>query len=262
MVVPQTLKVFVHGNPETAAIWNDLVAELSRRGVDDVVCVSPPGFGAPVPDGFDGTAEAYRQWLADMLRSWGGDVDLVGHDWGAGHVFGVLAAQPELVRSWAADCAGLLHPEYEWHDMAQAWQAPEMGEQVVDAMVGMSHDDFVSAFAPLGMGTTIASLVRQGVDAEMGRCILSLYRSAAQPRMRELGDTFRARRPRNGLVVIAENDHYAGTDAMAAHLAVSVGASVARIPGCGHWWMVERPDLAADALIAHWESVGDGVQSA
>ena len=38
--------VLVHGNPETEAIWNPLVDAL------DVVRVSPPGFGAPLPDDF------------------------------------------------------------------------------------------------------------------------------------------------------------------------------------------------------------------
>ena len=41
--------VFVHGNPETAAIWDPLIAALGR---DDVVALSPPGFGAPTPDGW------------------------------------------------------------------------------------------------------------------------------------------------------------------------------------------------------------------
>ena len=40
--------VLVHGNPETAAIWDDLREQLGR---DDVIALSPPGFGAPVPDG-------------------------------------------------------------------------------------------------------------------------------------------------------------------------------------------------------------------
>ena len=46
-----SMVVLVHGNPETAAIWDPLIAELGR---DDVVALSPPGFGAPVPDGFGG----------------------------------------------------------------------------------------------------------------------------------------------------------------------------------------------------------------
>lgn len=44
--------VFVHGNPETSAIWGPLTAVLGR---DDVVLLSPPGFGAPLPDGFGAT---------------------------------------------------------------------------------------------------------------------------------------------------------------------------------------------------------------
>jgi pimeloyl-ACP methyl ester carboxylesterase len=52
--------VLVHGNPETEAIWNPLVDALGR---DDVVRVSPPGFGAPLPDDFPATRLAYRDTL-------------------------------------------------------------------------------------------------------------------------------------------------------------------------------------------------------
>jgi pimeloyl-ACP methyl ester carboxylesterase len=39
--------VLVQGNPETDAIWGPLVDALGR---DDVVLLSPPGFGAPLPE--------------------------------------------------------------------------------------------------------------------------------------------------------------------------------------------------------------------
>ena len=117
-------KVFVHGNPETSAIWKPLVAALSERGVNDVVLLSPPGFGAPVPHDWTATVSEYRNWLVGELEKIGGEIDLVGHDWGAGHVFSVLAHRPELVRSWATDCVGLLHPDYVWHDAALGWQTP------------------------------------------------------------------------------------------------------------------------------------------
>src|ERR1700710_2022152 len=96
--------VLVHGNPETAAIWDPLRAALGR---DDVVALSPPGFGAPVPDGFDATSDEYVTWLIDeleALRDAGRDpIDLVGHDWGGGHVQRLAAARPDLIRSWATD---------------------------------------------------------------------------------------------------------------------------------------------------------------
>ncbi|MFI5612928.1 alpha/beta fold hydrolase [Amycolatopsis sp. NPDC051903] len=61
--------VLVHGNPETSVIWRDFVPELEQRGVRDVVLLSPPGFGSPIPDGFGGTMTNYRDWLVGKLQS-------------------------------------------------------------------------------------------------------------------------------------------------------------------------------------------------
>ena len=44
--------VLVHGNPETDAVWSPLVDALGRT---DVVRLSPPGFGTPLPIGFPAT---------------------------------------------------------------------------------------------------------------------------------------------------------------------------------------------------------------
>ena len=35
---------FVHGNPETDAIWDELVDELAGKGAADLVLLEPPGF--------------------------------------------------------------------------------------------------------------------------------------------------------------------------------------------------------------------------
>ncbi len=114
--------VLVHGNPETDVIWGPLVEALGR---DDVVRLSPPGFGAPLPDDFPATMVAYRDWLIGELEGFDTPpVDLVGHDWGGGHVLNVVMNRPELVRSWASDIVGVMHPDYVWHDMAQVWQTP------------------------------------------------------------------------------------------------------------------------------------------
>src|SRR4051812_11783582 len=116
--------VLVHGNPETDAIWGPLISELGR---DDVVCLSPPGFGAPVPSDFGATVTEYRDWLIGELDSFGEPVHLVGHDWGGGHAVTVAMARPDLLHSWTTDVIGLFDPEYVWHDLAQVWQTPEKG---------------------------------------------------------------------------------------------------------------------------------------
>jgi pimeloyl-ACP methyl ester carboxylesterase len=245
-------RAFVHGNPETSAIWRPLVDSLAARGVTDVVLLSPPGFGAPVPDGWPATREAYRDWLIGELEALGGDVDLVGHDWGAGHVFGVLAERPELVRTWAADCIGLVAPDYEWHDMAQAWQTPEVGEQTIAAMTDPPLADRVRMFEGMGIPGEAAYELAEALDATTGRCILELYRSAAQPVMADLGRAMAATALPPGLVVVATDDHYAGSVESMQAMAAAFGATTVVLEGLGHWWMFDGANTVADALVEHW----------
>ena len=189
-ITGMTTKVFVHGNPEVDAIWTLLADELRDRGIDDIVLLSPPGFGAPTPDGWAGDVAAYRSWLVGELERIGGSgqvIDLVGHDWGAGHVFGAVAARPDLVRSFAADCGGLIHPDYVWHDAAQIWQTPGAGEEMVAGLVATPLPDLQAFFQSLGAPGDIAHSMAEGANEDMGRCILTLYRDAVQPAASELG---------------------------------------------------------------------------
>jgi pimeloyl-ACP methyl ester carboxylesterase len=73
----ETTKVFIHGNPETSAIWDLLVDELQRGGVAKIVRLSPPGFGAPTPAGWGATVVEYRDWLIGELEKIDGEID----DW-------------------------------------------------------------------------------------------------------------------------------------------------------------------------------------
>lgn len=245
-------KVFVHGVPETSAIWRPLIAELNRRGVSDVVTLSPPGFGVASGATWQPSQAAYREWLTKELVRIGGQIDLVGHDWGAGHVYGVVTENPGLVTSWAADCGGLLHPNYVWHDMAQAWQTPDVGEQAIQAMTGASDDDKATLLQSIGMSPDIARDSAPWLNDDMASCILALYRSAAQPAMTQLGKGFRDSDQSRGMIIIPVDDPYPGTPEMAEEVARSAGATSVRLHGVGHWWMIHDPMSAADALLAHW----------
>jgi len=244
--------VFVHGNPETAAIWQPMLEHLDSV---DTICLSPPGFGAPVPDGWGATRLEYLNWLTAELEAIGEPVDLVGHDWGGGHVIGVALSRGDLLRSWCIDVAGILHPDYVWHDMAQAWQTPDVGEQAIEAMIGTPLSDRVAAYEGLGMPTDVATAVAEATDATMGRCILGLYRDAAQPALAELGRDLTPAASTPGLVVIAELDTYVGTADMASATADRAGASVAHLSGVGHWWMLQDPAAGARALTDFWQSL-------
>jgi pimeloyl-ACP methyl ester carboxylesterase len=239
--------VLVHGNPETAAIWDDLVPHLRS---DDVVRLSPPGFGSAIPSGFDCSTNAYRDWLAGELEKLAGPVDLVGHDWGGGHVMRIAMERPELIRSWTSDVLGIFDPDYVWHDMAQVWQTPSAGEQAVAQMTSAPVDARAKRYESLGVSPAIAAQVAAGASADMGRAILALYRSAAQPMLRDLGRSLSRAAAKPGLAVIAMQDHYCGGETLARRSAERAGAKVTILDGAGHWWMCEQPKQGADAINA------------
>lgn len=248
------MKVFVHGNPETSAIWQPLAAELRERGVSDVLFLSPPGFGTPSPADWPATQNDYAEWLIAEVQRLDGPVDIVGHDWGAGHVYGALAHRPELFRTWAADCGGLLHRDYVWHDAAQAWQTAGVGEEAVGMLTHMDKADLAGVLQSLGMNESIASEVAMHVNPDMGRCILALYRSAAQPALRDLGGRLATTQLPRGAVIVPTADTYPGTPDMAREIAHSLKATTIELVGRGHWWMIEDPATSAQGLIDFWNA--------
>ncbi|MGB0114059.1 MAG: alpha/beta hydrolase [Ilumatobacteraceae bacterium] len=248
--------VLVHGNPETAAIWTPLIAALTARGVGDVVALSPPGFGSPVPEGFDPTMDNYAEWLVTelaALAATGTTLDVLGHDWGAGHVYGALDRRPDLFRTWCADIAGVLHEDYVWHDMAQAWQDPEIGEQAIAGMVDSSVDDKAMLFQSLGLPADMAAEVAPWLNEDMGRCVLRLYRTGAQPAVGELGTRLAASDLPPGLVIDAELDAYVASE-ISNDVATRLGVDTLRLEGRGHWWMVDDVDGIAESLIGYWSA--------
>jgi len=243
---------FVHGNPETDAIWGPLVDALGR---DDVVLLSPPGFGAPLEDGFPATYLAYRDWLETQLEGVDGPVDLVGHDWGGGHVVNVVMHRPELVRSWASDIVGVFDPDYVWHDLAQVWQTAGEGEDLVNTMLGGAVEDRAAQMAALGIPMDIATSIARAQGPEMGRAILALYRSARQPAIAEAGRALGNAAARPGLSLLATDDPYVGSDELRRRAADRAGAATEVLQGLGHWWMLQDPPRGAAALAGFWEKL-------
>lgn len=248
--------VLVHGNPEVAAVWSPLVAQLGDRW--EVERLSPPGFGAPVPAGFGATVTEYLDWLVAELErivARSGPVDLVGHDWGGGHVVNVAMTRPDLLRSWATDVIGVFDPDYVWHELAQGWQTPGIGEESVERLRTTPRPRRAAGLAARGMDPAVAEQVAAGFDDAMGACILALYRSAAQPVLAELGRGLEAAAARPGLALMPTRDHMVGTEEQRRRAAARAGARVEVLDGLGHWWLNEDPVRAAAALTRFWHDL-------
>ncbi|MFE2599583.1 alpha/beta fold hydrolase [Streptomyces sp. NPDC059396] len=243
--------VFVHGIPETAAVWGPMLAGLGR---EDAICLSPPGFGTPVPGRFEPTPTSYRNWLICELERIGAPVDLVGHDWGGGHVVGVAMERPDLLRSWISDSIGIYHPEYVWHDTARIFQTPGDGENQIAALIECAPAERAAQMQVWGMGEA-AEHVAAEQDADMGRATLALYRAAAQPTMALAGQRLHQAAARPGLVVLATDDHFVGTEPQIRETARRAGAALAVLPDVGHWWMIQDPRAGAGAISRFWASL-------
>ena len=89
--------------------------------------------------------------------------------------------------------------------------------------------------------------VEAGADEGLGRAILTLYRSAAQPVMRDVGLGLHKAAAKPGLAIIATEDGYCGGEKLARRSAERAGAKVA-ILNAGHWWMCQQPKQAAEAI--------------
>ncbi len=236
--------VFVHGVPETPSVWKPLAEHLER---DDVALLQLPGFGCPLPDGFEPTMQRYADWMAAELRA-SDEVDLVTHDWGAILSLKVLADKPANVRSWATDM-GDLGADFRWHDAARVWQTPGEGEALIDGMVGASPSDRAALLMGVGVPEADAPEMAAHLDVTMGQCILTLYRSAVDvgnewgPGIDDIIGP--------GLVIVSMQDPFRN-HARSLRLATRTGAEVVELPEAGHFWMLQDPVHTAQVLTEFW----------
>ncbi|ONI89640.1 hypothetical protein ALI144C_04700 [Actinosynnema sp. ALI-1.44] len=236
--------VFLHGVPETTAIWRKVQAAI---GVESVA-LPLPGFGCPRPEGFTSTKDEYVEWVAAQLDQYD-SVDLVGHDWGAGLVYQLALTRP--LRSWVADVGNILHPGYVWHPLAQIWQTPGKGEATISQMRATPPQDAATRYTTeFNLDIVDALEIVNGVDEAMGASILSLYRSATPNPHASWGPLKRTEAP--GMVLHATDDRFSD-EAKAQEVATALGARYQLIEA-NHFWPYQAPDQAAAILTEFWAS--------
>jgi pimeloyl-ACP methyl ester carboxylesterase len=108
-----------------------------------------------------------------------------------------------------------------------------------------------------GLDRAVGEEMARGYDEAMARCVLCLYRDAAQPTMARLGANLQAAAARPGLAVLATADRNVGTAEMRRRSAARAGARVVVLEGLGHWWMVQDPKRAARLLDDFWSAPSD-----
>jgi pimeloyl-ACP methyl ester carboxylesterase len=233
---------FVHGVPDTHRLWDKVRSHLARR---DVVAPSLPGFSTPLPAGFRPVKESYVDWIVAEIERVGEPVDLVGHDWGCILSLRVASVRPDLVRSLACG-NGALDREYVWHDIAQQWQTPVLGEAIM-SVVG--YEATVDAMVAAGSPREDAEVTATHFDDTMKSCILELYRSAIH-----VGDEWQdglAAITMPTLILWAKDDPFV-EPRFGERLASHTRGELLFLEGCGHHWPLQKPAEVAAALQSFW----------
>jgi pimeloyl-ACP methyl ester carboxylesterase len=241
--------VFVHGLPETSAIWQPLREILDR----ETTAVALPGFAAPRPDGFTATKDAYAEWLAQTLAQVEPPVDVVGHDLGALLLLRVASAFDVPLRSWTVDVADLFHPHCAWEKRVRDLQTPGVGEEMLKRERMADPDDPHSTVARLvaaGVPPTLAGSLGAAHDEVMSQSILDFYRSAVPNVSAGWWQDITGPTRSRGLVLLLPHppDH----EAMSLEVADTLGAQTARLDDLDHCWMAQAPRVVAPVLERFW----------
>lgn len=245
-------KIFVHGVPDTPAVWGPLVKALGELD-GPVQNPALPGFTQAAAPGFAATKEVYTEWLIDEIRAAHavtGPVDLIGHDWGAILVLRAASLVPELVRSWVVSDA-MIDADYRGHPMARKWSTPLVGELI---MALARPKALAAGLVEAGVPEDIAAHDAETWTRGKKKAILKLYRSADG--LRFVGDWVErlADMPNHGLVVWGETDPYVELH-YAERFAERWSVPLHVEKGAGHWAIAERADSIAARIKAFWASI-------
>jgi pimeloyl-ACP methyl ester carboxylesterase len=236
--------LFLHGNPDTADLWDPIVAELQTR----FRCLAPdlPGFGgSAVPPGFDFGLPAMSRWVDGVLTALQVEepVALVVHDFGGPYGFSWAVEHPAKVGRMVA-INTFFTSELRWHFWARVWRTPWLGELSMAIM-----NRWLFAFELRRGGPRLSpEHIQQAfshVTPATKRTVLRLYRATDPQCLRGWDERFRALAAEKPVKVLwGRGDPY-----LPIEMARSFGtADIEILDGVGHWLPAEAPALVVERL--------------
>lgn len=168
--------LFLHGNPDSADLWDDIVAQLKQ----DYRCIAPdlPGFGrSTVPENFDYSLKNLGQFIDDLVTALKitEPLHLVVFDFGGPYGLAWAVKNPDKVKSLTI-LNTVFFADYNWHLWAKIWRTPLVGEF---SMLTMSYPAFKFSVL-LGSGKIDDQKIRHTysfMTPAMKRMVLRLYRA-------------------------------------------------------------------------------------
>lgn len=241
--------LFLHGIPDSGAVWEPVVEVVG----ESYRCIVPdlPGFGlSAVPRGFKVTLRDMAGFIDAFLAALGVDqpVHLVVHDIGGPYGLAWAVAYPEKVRSITI-MNTVFQPDYQWHRYGRICRTPVLGEllQLLTTQSGLARA-LRSNSGAVKPGRAYIARVYREFTRPVRKMVLQLYRGL-DPAVFEGWDNqlrlLAGRVP--SLVLWGDRDTY-----IPSAFAERFGTrTVWHFPDCGHWPMVEMPQVVAANLLRH-----------
>lgn len=247
--------ILLHGNPETSAMWEPLIAPAAAAGYR-VIAYDQRGYSPGArPEG----VEAYRvdQTLGDVLAVADAagfeDFHLVGHDWGCVVGWIVAVQHPERVRSWTG--LSIPHPGPMIQQLQgglptyiRVFNTPWVPEVLLS----------FGGFALLRRGLPENEALRDEYVAMLSEpgalsATLNWYRAIPSSLGSFAGESFEVQPPT--LFIWGSREGWVNAERLERQRALMRGSYDELEVDAGHWLMQEQTEAVVERILRHLAAV-------
>jgi pimeloyl-ACP methyl ester carboxylesterase len=239
--------VFIHGNPNSADEWRDLMGRTAAFARS--VALDMPGFGrADRPRTFDVPVRGYAEFLADALGQLGiARAHLVLHDFGGPWGLAWAVSAPDSFASAVLVNTGLLFG-FEVHAIGRKWAKRGVGELVMALTTRARFHAALRESNP-NLSEAFVDEMYDGYDRGTRRMVLRLYRNRTNDETLGLAAGALAQLDRPALVLWGTADTLVPLRHAEQQTRAFPRARIELLDGLGHWPFVEQPDRVAELVV-------------
>lgn len=253
--------LFVHGNPDSADMWDGVISHLPQTGYR-YLAIDLPGFGkASAADDFDFSIENRGTYLRDMLDALEitEPILLVAHDHGGPFAASFAVQYPQQVQALVLQNT-IFHRGYQWHPFGVIWRTPLLGE----CFVFTQQIDWISkplAYAYIKWGSPLMTRahvddIQRNYDMTLGRTILRIYRASDPEAFIGWDDRLEQFAQDKPIMILwGVHDKYIPMD-WPKDMA-SKGAKLVTFDDAGHWLALTKAERYAQELTTFFEELNN-----